>query len=98
MNKFSFLALTALLSFGSLASEDNGYCKGMSKVAGQIMEFRQQSVDMAELYELLKNSKGSLIILKMAYDVPLYSTDEYKLREIAKFKNEIFMICISKED
>jgi hypothetical protein len=94
MNKLTLLAVTALLSFSSVASEDIKHCKGMSTVAGQIMEFRQQNADIAELYELLADSQSSIIMVSMAYKEPLYSTDEYKTRSIAKFKNEVFMICI----
>jgi hypothetical protein len=94
MNKYKLLAITLLLSFASAASEDIKHCKGMSTVAGQIMEFRQQNADIAGLYELLADSQSSIIMVSMAYKEPLYSTNEYKTRSIAKFKNEVFMICI----
>jgi hypothetical protein len=94
MNKLSLLTITALLSFSSVANEDLKQCRGMSTVAGQIMEFRQQNADMASLYELLEGNQSSIIMVSMAYKEPLYSTDEYKSRSITEFKNEVFMICI----
>ena len=95
MNKLVILAVSILLSFNLSANEDTKYCKGMSKVAGQIMEFRQENTDMADLYELLEDSQGAIIMISMAYKEPLYSTDEYKKRSIDTFKNTVFMICIN---
>ena len=96
MIKLTLLAVTALLSFSSAADEAVEYCAGVSKLAGQIMEMRQDNYEMSEMYTVLRGHAGSLTIVKMAYESPLYNGDKYKAREIARFKNEIFMICVSE--
>ena len=98
MIKLTLLAAAALLSFNSTADEAGAYCAGVSKLAGQIMEMRQDNFEASELYNVLSGNAGSLTIVKMAYMSPLYLSDEYKAREIARFKNEIFMICVSDND
>ena len=97
MIKLTLLA-AALLSFNSVADEAGVYCAGVSKLAGQIMEMRQDNYEMSELYTVLSGHAGSLTIVKMAYESPLYLGDEYKAREITRFKNEIFMICVSDKN
>ena len=97
MIKLTLLA-AALLSFGSVADEAGVYCAGVSKLAGQIMEMRQDNFEASELYNVLSGNAGSLTIVKMAYESPLYLGAEYKAREITRFKNEIFMICVSDKN
>ena len=95
MIKLTLLAAATLLSFNSTADEAGVYCAGVSKLAGQIMEMRQDNFEASELYNVLSGNAGSLTIVKMAYESPLYLGAEYKAREITRFKNEIFMICVS---
>jgi hypothetical protein len=96
MNKLSLLTIAALLSFSSVADENTEYCKGISNLAGSIMELRQSGAPMSDLYELLSDSTGSLAIIKLAYQYPMYETRQYKVREVARFKNQLFMICINQ--
>ena len=98
MIKLILLALTALLSFNSIADEAGVYCAGKSELAGKIMEMRQDNFEMSELYSVLSGDAGNLTIVKMAYESPLYLGAEYKAREIIRFKNEIFMICVSDKN
>jgi hypothetical protein len=96
MSKLTLLTIAALLSFGSVADENTEHCKGVSSLAGSIMEMRQDGAEMSELYEVLEGSEASLLIVNLAYQYPMYETRQYKLREVARFKNQLFMICINQ--
>jgi hypothetical protein len=94
MIKYTFLLLTTLLSFAAIADDETEYCTGVSTLAGSIMEMRQDGVAMSELYEVLAGSTGSLQMVKLAYQYPMYETREYKIKEVARFKDQLFMLCI----
>ena len=96
MNKLALLTITALLSFSSVADENTEHCKVKSNLAGSIMELRQNGAPMSDLYELLSDNASSLTIIKLAYQYPMYETRQYKVREVARFKNQLFMICINQ--
>ena len=92
----STIALTAALSFNVSASneEEGNMCDGYSKLAGTIMEMRQENTAMSEMYNVLKGNDVSIALLKEAYKVPLYSVDSNKLKAVNEFKNTAFMACI----
>lgn len=91
--------LTALAilsaSFTAQAEESKGIsCKEISEFAGSIMQIRQQGTPMADVYDRAGGSKVIESLIIPAYEVPKFNTAEYKQREVNKFKNEFFLVCV----
>ena len=82
-------------SFIAQAEESKGMsCKDISEFAGSVMQIRQQGTPMSDLYERANGSKVIESLIILAYEVPKFSTAEYKQREVNKFKNEFFLTCV----
>ena len=98
MKKLILATVIAAASFtASAESSKFEMCKTISSLAEQIMTSRQAGLDMAEMYELSKDSKLGQSMVMMAFDKPLYSTEDYKRTEISKFKNLWFKECIKRD-
>ena len=69
-------------------------CAGYSKLAKTIMELRQDNISMPDMYNALKDSELSIEMLKAAFKVPLYSTEDYKQNAVNEFANDVFLACI----
>lgn len=91
-------ALALTLTFTTNASEENkgevDVCNQISELAERYMTLRQDGVSMSKLY---KTAKGNKLVEKMvvdAYEVPKFSTDEYREIQVSKFKNRWFLNCV----
>lgn len=91
-------ALALTLTFTANASEEKksevDVCNQISELAERYMTLRQDGVSMSKLY---KTAKGNKLVEKMivdAYEVPKFSTDEYREIQVSKFKNRWFLNCV----
>ena len=87
------LAVTLLLAFNASAKLSIDNCYQLEELAGVIMEARQAGSTMGEMIKLADNHKLTEALVIDAFEVPLYETDEYKQREIDKYKNKVFKMC-----
>lgn len=71
-------------------------CKGYAKMARTIMEIRQDGAPMDGAMEVVKGSAQAQQLLISAYEVPQYSSDRYKEREVQKFGNETYLACVKE--
>ena len=88
------LASLLILTTMSASAVDIDYCKNLQSLAGTVMEMRQDNFAMSDLHDTLGDKR--LPMLLSAYEVPLYSTIEYKKKAIVKFKNQAFKACIEQ--
>lgn len=91
------LTALAILSTSFIAqAEESKFmnCKEISEFAGSIMQVRQQGTPMSDLYDIANGSKVIESLIILAYEVPKFNTEEYKQREVNKFKNEFFLTCV----
>ena len=97
------LLLAAALS-ASFTASANKNCDAIERMAGAIMESRQLGVLYSDIYKLLSAEKNEtarkvgLALVKEAYDRPKYDTEKYQHREISKFRNNVYKICIERAE
>jgi len=88
------LAVLLVLPLTAGANESIRLCVQYSDLARVIMELRQDSYDAATLYEESPNKQLVYPIIDSAYKVPLYATDDSKLKAVVEFKSEAFLQCM----
>ena len=93
------LILAALFLPTLAIAEDTDFeiCQSYSTYAEKVMESRQLGVDMAALYELVKDDKVMPTIVMSAYDTSRFTTQDYKTKAISDFKNKWFLACIQSK-
>ena len=90
------ILITALLTpLFSVADTKLNECKEVSKVARVVMEKRQQNVSIVKLLEAVGDDSISQNIIILAYESPLYSTEEMKSKTASDFANRVFLICFN---
>jgi len=68
-------------------------CENIADTARQIMILRQENTAMSNV--LKRNDNGAYkMIVKMAYEKPLYHGQKFKDHEVNEFKNSIFSQCL----
>lgn len=91
-----------LFSVTSYAQSDEvlGYCKEISLISEDIMEYRQNGVPMATIMEFVSGMEGfsnlGKIIVKDAYSEPLWLTEDAKQRSKVEFGNKYYMECFDQ--
>lgn len=72
-------------------------CQVYSKLAGQIMDLRQNGMLMSDLLSKLNpdgDSPSVEMLIISAYESPRYSTQGMKERTIQDFQNDVFLKCV----
>ena len=100
----SIIAATIILATGITTAEANTLtgeqiCPSVGQLAENIMNNRQLDMPMDKVMgiadaaedEIAKKMARALII--DAYTRPAFSSDEYRLRATAQFKNEMLLEC-----
>lgn len=83
------------------ASDFNKFCIGQSELAEKVMSGRQNGVPMHKMLGTLdnitdENFKGIMeYMIELAYDVPRYSTEQYKNHAKVEFGNKFYKLCSS---
>jgi len=84
-------AIALLVSFGARSATVD--CNNVAEFAEVIMEARQVGVSMPKAIELANGSKLLEKIIVDAYEVPHYSTQEYRSRKISDFRDSWYLAC-----
>lgn len=85
-----FLLLLPAVSFADKVD----VCQDFAMSAAKLMDLRQQGVDMSYVLQRLKDFAPAKTLIMAAWEVPLYSTDQYKRKAIVEFKNMVFHECL----
>lgn len=99
MSKVASFFLVLLIRFSvSAYGSSFEYCKAISKVAKRISSARQNGVSAVDLHELLikRNESKAMyrLMIKEAFDAPLFSSENNKQKEISEFESKWFLICL----
>jgi len=95
LTRFTLLIVALLTPISLLATEDTEVpdpCPSVIELAEQIMSARQAGVSMAELMEVMENKYQQKLVLE-AYQIPLYTTQEYRDSETTEFGNKHGVAC-----
>ena len=96
------LAFAALALLAAPAAAEPGSietCTSMSETAQVAMQVRQSGLP---IYSVMNQLAGSLdgtdlqfaiLMMEAAYEEPLYSSDEYKVRAANEFASDVFRLC-----
>ena len=90
-----FIAATSIfftLGFSAFAN-DKSYCTSLSEMAESFMRARQIEVPMSKLIEHAKGDPIIESVVVAAYNRPSFRTEQFAQREIAMFKNQVYMEC-----
>ena len=95
------IILIVLLTFSvTTYAQDLKTCTVLSDLAGAIMKYRQDNVDVVKLYDVANSRPDAELqefmrsTINLAYRQPGYSTDKYQAEAIVKFKNQFFLDCM----
>lgn len=95
MNKLLITVSLAMSLSVSASNERNELCKDIGGLAKSIMQARQSGAPAHDLIEILGDDNESLrAIVIDAYSTPMFSTDEFKNREVTKFMNKWYLGCL----
>lgn len=99
MKKILILSALALLMAVPAAAKTD-ICKSYGSLAYAVMEKRQNGMRLSSLLEIVDSTSApegqkamSRLIVKLAYDVPRFSTDAYKAQAATDFSNEVEAGC-----
>ena len=94
------LSAITLFSCQPAHAEDSVLCEAQAKLARSIMLVRQQGAPMHEAMQRNAKIKNEFartvhgILVKLAYEEPLYSSKEFKERSANEFATTIFKACL----
>lgn len=99
MKKMLFIGFILMFIMTSFSYAEDS-CTILGDLAETIMKRRQEGVDLTTMINIAE-SEGTLPeiasvskkLVIAAYDYPEYSSDEYKLRTIRKFKTKVMVEC-----
>ena len=95
----TFIFLVALAVSIPVSAADN-ICGSLESYARTVMEKRQQNVSVKDMMEAVsegdnKELKDVLItVIKMAYEEPAYSGEEYQQKTVNEFANKVYLMCM----
>lgn len=94
--KKTILALALIASMPATAQVSE-FCKEINEISETIMKKRQNGVQMIALLNIAGDNEIVKKIIMDAYDVPMYSVEANKEREIVNFANQWLSACIKSE-
>lgn len=97
-NKVLLAMVTIAIAFAPTVAlaEDNSLCPKIGEVAETIMRGRQNGVAMSTMMNIAEDNdvKGLVqSLIKMAFETPRYSSQEYQLEAEQDFRAKIEGIC-----
>lgn len=101
--KLLAITLAAMISFPILADNKQEFCNGIKQIAESMM-YQKQWYDYSyeDQLNFIKQHNGDkdpivMMILNDAYIMPsVYNTDEYKNKEVKRFKDRWFRLCYNQ--
>ena len=88
------LAATLLTTTPVTAKED--VCASLAELAGDVMELRQGGVPLSEMMKIAEGDELLRFLLLEAYNVPRFSTKEYKDLAIKDFSDMLALVCYNE--
>lgn len=90
------------LSPVTVASDDSGEakkytCEQFAQVSAVIMEGRQKGMPMVDVMKVATGTPVFEEIIKQAYSVKRFSSDEYQQEAITEFSNMIYRACLESD-
>lgn len=96
------LAVPLMMALNAPAqSQVSKFCNDIYELSRQVMSARQNGVSLPEMLNLLaKIESGSMYkpMIIHAFELSIYSTDEYKQSVIDEFSNEYLLQCLKLEE
>ena len=88
------LAATLLMTTtATLAEEGEDVCTSVSRIAGMIMENRQEGVPLVDMMRIAEDNQMLRILTLEAYNTPRYNSQEHKDLAIEDFTNGVALAC-----
>lgn len=93
----------AILMLSGAAKAEEDSCAPVAMLAESVMSGRQHGVAMRDMVDLINKGDGgssfkeaakSMIIL--AYETPIFSSEEYQKKSISEFQNQFYLACMKK--
>lgn len=103
MKLLSTILLLASFSVIAEEKEEEDVCESLHGLAQEIMNARQKNVPMPKLVNALqsvegKEAKFSVLLAKMAYKEPRFSTELHQNNAINDFANDVYLMCLNKKE
>lgn len=94
-----FVCVAIVFAVTISSAQASEICDAQSKLANTIMEARQNGMPMRQMMNIVGNdgdesTKLSRILVKAAYEVPRYHSEDMKARTATEFSNEVYLMCI----
>ena len=97
MNLKAAVAAVAIVAASSAVAETKQEtCTTIGKLAAIIMENRQEGVDMSKLMEIAETELVQRLVI-FAYEMPRYSSEDYKRTAVQDFANEAMGVCYGSD-
>jgi len=97
LNLKAAVAAVAIVAASSAAAETKQEtCTLIGKLAAVIMEKRQDGVDMSRLMEIAETELVQRLVI-FAYEMPRYSSEDYKRTAVQDFANEAMGVCYGSD-
>jgi len=85
--------LTALVVTATPLTAETDHCKQMGDMAAQIMEAREVGVPLSSMMDIAADNDLLKALILSAYQVPRFSTGDYRQEAITDFRNEVEVMC-----
>lgn len=79
----------------SYANSTKELCESQQDLAHVVMRARQAGLPLKNILASVKQVKAGEEIVRMAYTLPKYSSEEYRADAADEFSNKIYLLCMS---
>lgn len=87
----TFTAATAFATEKEIS--DHEFCKSVSNLAETAMTYRQEGISVVAMIEAV-DLPVSRFLIKEAYKMPRYSSEEYQRQAISDYRDEYYINCL----
>ena len=88
------LTFTAASAFATEEVSTHELCKDIGTLAETIMKHRQVGTSVIRMMEIADTDGLAQVIIKEAYEMPRYSSEEYQRRAISDFRDDYYITCL----
>jgi len=96
MKKLTIAVVLALTISANVQARTIETCKTIEGFAEEIMKARQAGVSASEAYEAVQDSPILTPMVRAAYKLSAYNTEEYQEQAVSEFKDDWFIICMDE--
>jgi len=96
MKKLTIAVAIALTISANVQANSLETCKTIEGFAEEIMKARQVGVPASEAYEAVQESSILKPMVRAAYKLSAYNTEEYQEQAVSEFKDDWFIICMDE--